>query len=352
LNKQRTGIILANTGTPSAPTPAAVKLYLKEFLSDDRIRPMNKAAWSIILNACILPTRSKKSAQKYKQIWTPEGSPLSVFMQSAAQKLAVHLAQTGHNTPVAWAYTYGSPSIEQAFKSLIAEGVTRIIVLPMYPQSAHSTTSCVAAGVKAAQAKTQFTGNVSVIGNYFDNSTYIQSIANSITRAGFDAVRGDTLLMSYHSVPLADIAQGDTYNTQTQQTSKLIAGALNLSANQWQVSYQCRFDKARKWLSPFTANTLTAFANKNAQALNAAPQEFSRIFMVCPNFSIDCLETLYDINIVFKETYIRALAAGTQTPECIPAQAFTYVPCLNNSPAQIETLASVLAPHISPTQGN
>lgn len=329
----RTGVLLVNTGTPDEPTPRAVKRYLRRFLTDKRIVPMNRLVWGCILNLFILPKRSKASAAKYREIWTPQGSPFQIAHEKLAAGLQDHYREKGCDTRVALAMSYGEPGVLRALRSLKEEGCERLVVLPLYPQSAYSTTGAVRDGVARAVRKARWQGSVEIIDNYHDNSVYIRAMAASIKNAGFDPQGTDRVLFSYHSIPLKDIDDGDTYELQTGATSLYVAGELGLDRKRWTVSYQSRFDKGRDWLRPFTKDTLRLWATAGE----------GRVFFVCPNFAVDCLETLYDVKHDLAPFFHEA---AREAGEPKRAEDFEYVPCLNASKAHLSVLVDVLKPYV------
>jgi ferrochelatase len=329
------GILLVNTGTPESPTPEATKRYLAEFLMDPCIRPLHPLPWWCILHGAILPKRSVASAKKYEHIWTPFGSPLEIEMTKLAQGLQAFYTERELAYTVLHAQSYSNPRIASALATFKERGISHVIVLPLYPQSAYSTTGSVRGILKKAQASAGFTGTLEVIDNYHNDAAYIQALAESIRAAGFNPASNDLLLFSYHSIPLVDIEEGDTYPIQTETTAQLVARELGITPERWALGYQCRFDKSRTWLSPYSKDLLDEWAQtagKNA-----------RVFMVCPNFSIDCLETLYDISLAIEPEYRKRLE---QACESTPAEdAFTYIPCLNSSKAHVEVLNHVISPY-------
>ncbi|WP_165056272.1 MULTISPECIES: ferrochelatase [unclassified Adlercreutzia] len=381
--RARTGVLLVNTGTPEEPTPAAVRAYLGRFLMDPRIAPMNRVLWWCILHLFILPKRAVASAEKYQAIWTPEGSPLIVAHERLSQGLAAYYRERGLDVEVHFAMSYSAPTLPHAVRDLRASGCDSLVVLPLYPQSAYSTTGAVSDGVARAVRKARFKGEVTVIDNYHDDPVYLRAIAASVKRAGFEVDSDDRLLFSFHSIPLSDIERGDTYELQTGATSLGVANELGLERRRWTVAYQCRFDKGREWLAPFASQKLASWAESGAR---------SRVFMVCPNFAVDCLETLYDVERELKPGYLAALraagagaegkgGAGAKRETSVPRvakgagaqgepgavrmakgagahaaravreapevrEAFTYVPCLNKSKAHLRVLAHVLAPYV------
>ena len=367
----RVGVLLANTGTPSEPTPKAVKAYLSQFLMDPRIVPMNRVAWWLLLHLCILRVRSKRSASKYQAIWTPEGFAFQRDHEKLVEGLNRFYQQRGLDIVVRLAMSYGTPTPREALAELQKAGCQRLVILPLYPQSAYSTAGAVKDAVTRAYAEMNWDVPMEVIDNYHDDSLYIKAIASSILHAGFRPESDDKLLMSFHSIPLKDIEQGDTYELQVGSSSLAIAGELGLPRERWTIAYQSRFDNGRMWLSPFTRNQLRSWA--------AAGMD-SRVFMVCPNFAVDCLETLYDVVYEIKPEYLTLkadyaqgrfqptdsdrnarsdsvvkaegkISGSRRNMQVDPTQwddsdEFIYVPCLNRSKAHVKVLAHVLAPHV------
>ena len=382
---RKVGVIIANTGTPEAPTRKAVKKYLSQFLMDPRICPMPRPVWWTLLHTHILGKRSRASAEKYEKIWTEEGSPLIAITTSLERGLNEYYADRGLPVMVRAGMSYGKPQIKRVVKELKEAGCTELVVLPMYPQSAFSTTGSVSDGVEKAVRRARFKGDVCLIDGYGEDATYVRAVAASIRNAGFSEESGDRLLFSYHSIPLKDIEAGDTYELQTGATSLAVAGELGLDRRAWTISYQSRFDKGRTWLSPFTRPTLERLAQ--------AAEPGSRLLMVCPNFSVDCLETLYDVPYELEPLYRAVLEGlevnaaeepgalentGKAASHCDDAhadlaaarrrrravedfhrgahrqrsdeEAFVYVPCLNRSKAHLKVLTAVLAPYVGDTE--
>ena len=332
-SSERLGVLLVNTGTPSEPTPKAVREYLAKFLMDPCIVPMNKVCWWLILHICILPSRGRKSAAKYEKIWTEEGSPLDVAHRGIQEKLSRALDEAGVDAVLRCGMSYSSPSVRECLEEMRAAGCARLVVLPLYPQSAYSTVGAVHGVFDRAMTEMRWQLPIDFIDNYHDDPVYLRSIADGIRAAGFDADSDDRLLFAFHSVPLVDIDNGDTYELQVDASCKAIAEQLGIGKGCYDIGYQCRFDKGREWLSPYVDEVLARLAETGT----------GRLFYVCPNFSVDCLETLYDVEYEHKPRYLEALrAAGVQPTE----ESSIYVPCLNDSPAQIETLYHVLEPHL------
>ena len=328
-----TGVLLVNTGTPEAPKPHAVRRYLSRFLMDKRIRPMHALPWWFILHLAILPKRGKASAEKYREIWTKDGSPFVLAHEKLALALERALQDESDEVYVRYAMSYSKPRVRDALRELRGAGCTKVVVLPLYPQSAFSTTGAVRDAVDCALRRLHWRPDLQFVDNYHQNATYISALAALIRHTGFDPTSNDRLLFSFHSIPCVDIEAGDTYELQTSASSLLIASELGLERKRWTIGYQCRFDKGRDWLEPYTTDVLRrwAFAGEG------------RVFMVCPNFAVDCLETLYDVNRELKPHYYRCvMEAGNNAGE----RSFTYVPCLNSSKAQVKVLAAVLQPYV------
>lgn len=315
----RHGVIIANTGSPDAPTPKAVREYLSEFLVDPRIRPMHPLVWGMILNAFILPKRGVASAHKYEQIWTDGGSPLKVHMESLARKLQGAL---GEGFAVRYAMSYGSPSMKGALEGLRDAGCEKVTVVALYPQSAYSTSYVVEDKLREGLDALGWEPEVGFVREYSERPLYYEAVARSISDAGFQPER-DQLLMAFHSIPMKDIKAGDTYADQVELSGKMIAERLGAPDESWQVGFQSRFDKSRAWLGPTTTEVLGRLDGGR------------RLFVVTPNFSIDCLETLYDIEVELRDAWFAANPGANGAD-------FIYVPCLNDSEAQVGLLRSIV----------
>lgn len=322
-----TACLLINLGTPEAPTAPAVRRYLKEFLSDPRVVEIPRALWWPILNGIILNVRPKKSAQKYASIWMPEGSPLKVHTEKQAQGLQAALNEAGHQIKVDYAMRYGQPSIPTVLSRLKAEGCTRILLLPLYPQYAASTTATAFDAAYAWANRTRNQPAFRTVRNFADDPAYIAALAASVREhwASAGALGEDgRLLMSFHGVPRVTLEQGDPYHCECQKTGRLLAEALNLRQEQYQVTFQSRFGRAQ-WLQPYTAETLAEWGK----------QGLPRIDLICPGFPADCLETLEEIALEGKATF---LGAGGGT--------FHYIPCLNEREDWIQALARLAIRHL------
>lgn len=321
----RTAILLCNLGTPDAPTPQAVRRYLAEFLSDHRVVEIPRLLWLLILHGIILRVRPAKSAAKYASIWTPEGSPLKVWTQKQAKLLQGWLGQRNHHVKVRWAMRYGSTSIASQLDALKAEGVTRILIVPAYPQYSATTTASVFDAVYDWAQHTRALPELRFVNHYHDDAGYIAALAASIQRHWKAHGRPDQLVMSFHGVPERTLQLGDPYHCECLKTARLLAERLGLGKEQFKVTFQSRLGRA-KWLEPYTEPSLKALAKAGVQ----------RVDVVCPGFSSDCLETLEEIAMEGRAAFL--LAGG---------KAFGYIPCLNDDPEWITALCNLTQQHLA-----
>jgi protoporphyrin/coproporphyrin ferrochelatase len=304
----KTGILLVNLGTPDAPTTEAVRPYLKQFLSDPRVVEIPKAVWWPILNGIILNTRPKKSAAKYASIWLKEGSPLRVYTEKQASLLQGYLSQrTKAPFVVDYAMRYGNPGIPEVLRKLKEQNCQRILVVPMYPQYAASSTGTAFDIVFAELQQMRNTPALRTIKNFHDHPGYIKALANNINEYWMRNGRPEKLVMSFHGLPQFSLDKGDPYHCECHKTGRLLAYELGLKPEQYFVSFQSRFGKA-EWLKPYTTATLKELGKKKTK----------RVDVVCPGFVADCLETLEEIAIEGKEDFQHA--GGGE---------YHYIPCLN-----------------------
>lgn len=326
----RTAILLCNLGTPDAPTPAALRRYLAEFLGDHRVVEIPKPIWWLILHGIILRTRPAKSAAKYASIWTPEGSPLKVWTQRQAEQLQAQLQAGGHAVTVRYAMRYGQPSVAAQLDALKAEGVTRVLVLPAYPQYSGTTTASVFDAVYQWAGRVRTLPELRFVNHYHDDAGYISALAQQVRNHWQTHGQAEQLVMSFHGVPQRTLTLGDPYHCECYKTARLLAEQLGLDASRFKVTFQSRFGKA-KWLEPYTEPTLAQMARSGIR----------RVDVVCPGFTSDCLETLEEIAQEARAAFLQA--GGTD---------FHYIPCLNDSPDWIEALARLAAQHLAgwPTQ--
>ncbi|WP_019141823.1 ferrochelatase [Noviherbaspirillum massiliense] len=328
----RTAIVLANLGTPEAPTAPAVRRYLKEFLSDPRVVEIPKAVWWFILHGLILPFRSRQSARKYASIWTDEGSPLKVHTEKQALLLRGYLGEQGHEVQVVHAMRYGAPSLPGVLQQLKSEGCDRILVLPAYPQYSATTSASIFDVVQDHLRWVRNVPELRLVKHYHDDEGYVDALAASIRDYWGMHGRPDQLVMSFHGLPKRSLLLGDPYHCECQKTARLVAERLQLAEGQYVVTFQSRLGRA-EWLQPYTAPTLETLAKNGV----------GRVDVVCPGFVADCLETLEEIAIEGKHAFLTA--GGKQ---------FHYIPCLNESPRWIAALSNIAERHMSgwPTRTN
>jgi ferrochelatase len=321
---QTVGVLLVNLGTPDAPTAPALRRYLAEFLSDPRVVEIPRLAWWPILHGIILNTRPAKSAAKYATVWMPEGSPLAVWTQRQASALQAELAARGHRLIVRPAMRYGQPSIASVLDALRAEGASRVLVLPLYPQYAAATTASVGDKVGEWARGARRVPELRFVGEYHDDPGYVAALAARVREHWAAQGRGERLVLSFHGVPHRTLLLGDPYHCQCHKTARLLAEALGLAAGEMIVTFQSRFGKAR-WLEPYTEPTLCALAAGGVK----------RVDVMCPGFVSDCLETLEEIGEEARDAF---LGAG--------GEAFHYIDCLNARPDWIGALAGVAERHL------
>ncbi len=307
---ETTGVLLVNLGTPAAPTAQAVRPYLKQFLGDPRVVEIPRLLWWLILNGIILNVRPKKSAAKYASVWLKEGSPLRVYTEKQAMLLKDFLAErTRAPLIVDFAMTYGNPSIADAIDRLKRQNCQRILIVPLFPQYAASSTAPVFDQVFSTLQQMRNLPALRTIKHFHDNAGYIKALAAKINDYWNQNGRPEILLMSFHGVPQYTLDKGDPYHCECHKTGRLLAEALGLQKDQYRVSFQSRFGRA-EWIKPYTTATL----------LELGKLKTRRVDVVCPGFVADCLETLEEIAMEGKEDFQHA--GGGE---------YHYIPCLNDS---------------------
>jgi ferrochelatase len=321
----KTAVLLVNLGTPDAPTAAAVRRYLKQFLSDPRVVEIPKAAWWFILHGVILPLRSSKSAAKYAAIWSKEGSPLKAHTEKQAALLRGYLGERGHAVVVDYAMRYGNPGLPAVLDRLKADGCDRILILPAYPQYSGTTTASVWDDVFQHFAGVRNIPELRLVKHYHDHAGYLQALKASVLAYWDRHGRPDKLVMSFHGVPKRTLMLGDPYHCECLKTARLLAAALGLGEGDYVATFQSRFGKA-EWLQPYTAPTLVQLAREGV----------GRVDVMCPGFTSDCLETLEEIAMEGRTEF---LTAG--------GKDFHYIPCLNDSPVWIGALADLTEQHLA-----
>jgi ferrochelatase len=317
----KTGILLINLGTPEAPTAKAVRPYLKEFLSDPRVVELPRWLWWPILNGIILTFRPGKSAQKYAQIWTSEGSPLKVHTERQTKLLKGVLGEKSRGAYVIdYAMRYGAPSVASIISKLKHEGCSRILVVPLYPQYAASSSASALDAVFDTLTHTRDQPALRTITSFHDHPDYIAALAQSVHDHRMLQGRGDILVMSFHGIPRKSVEQGDPYQQQCLATGELLAQALGLSKEQYRITFQSRFGAA-EWLKPYTADSLAELGKSG----------INRVDVICPGFVADCLETLEEIAMEGKATFLNA-----------GGKEFSYIPALNERPDWIAALTDIV----------
>ncbi|MEW5943928.1 MAG: ferrochelatase [Pseudomonadota bacterium] len=317
----RVGILLINLGTPEAPTKEALRPYLRQFLSDPRVVEMPRALWWLILNGIILNTRPARSAEKYAQIWTREGSPLLVHTRRQAKLLQGYLGErTRAPLAVEFAMRYGKPGIAEGIAKLKEKGCDRILAFPLYPQYAASSTGSAFDGLFQALGQIRNVPEIRTIRHYHDHPGYIAALAQSVRDYWMQNGRPDKLLMSFHGTPRVSLDQGDPYHCECQKTGRLLAEALGLSAGQYVISFQSRFGRD-KWLQPYTQQTLERLGKEGVK----------RVDVACPGFAADCLETLEEIAMECKAAF---LSAG--------GKEYHYIPALNDRADWIQAMCAIV----------
>lgn len=319
------GVLLTNLGTPDAPTPAAVRRYLAEFLWDRRVVELPRPLWWPILHGLILRIRPARSARKYRAIWTPDGSPLLAISRRQAAALAATLAERCPGpVRVAVGMRYGNPSIASALAELRAANVQRLLVLPLYPQYSAATVASTFDAVAAELKTWRWLPELRFITHYHDDPGYLDALAAHL-RAARAEPAGERLLFSFHGLPKRNLLAGDPYYCQCQKTARLVAERLGLQPDRWAVAFQSRFGRT-EWLQPYTSTLLADWARAGVRSVD----------VICPGFAADCLETLEEIALENRQIF---LDAG--------GKHYRYLPALNDDPAHIAVLAGLIGRHAS-----
>jgi ferrochelatase len=322
-SQSRLGILLVNLGTPDAPSTAAVRRYLAEFLWDPRVIEMPRALWWLILHGIILRIRPAKSAHAYQKVWTAAGSPLMVESRALTDALAARLqGRLGDRVRVELAMSYGNPSIRDALERLRRDNVQRLLVLPMYPQYSATTTASIFERVTAELARWRWIPELRIVNQYWEEDAYIAAIADSI-EAHWQQHGRKHLLFSFHSIPKRYFLAGDPYHCFCQATARRVAERLGLDKGDWSIAFQSRFGR-EEWLRPYADLLLLDYARQGPK----------RVTVVCPGFAADCLETLEEISMQNRDAF---LSHG--------GEAFDYVPCLNSSAPQVGLYEQLVLKH-------
>jgi ferrochelatase len=316
----KVGVLLVNLGTPEAPTPEAVRRYLKQFLSDQRVVEIPPLVWQPILRAVVLNSRPQKSAKAYAKVWTDKGSPLAFFTIAQAEALAARLGDAAH---VRYAMRYGEPAIGPELVAMKEAGCDRILIAPLYPQYSSATTGTVQEEAYAALSKLRWHPAIRTLPAYHDDPAYIAALKASLeaSLAKLDFTP-DALVISFHGMPERTLYLGDPYHCQCQKTARLLSDAMG---RELVVSFQSRFGRA-KWLEPATDETIARLAQEGKK----------KLAIFAPGFSVDCLETLEELAMEGKEQFEEA--GGTH---------YAYLPCLNDSVPGMDMLENIVRRELS-----
>ncbi|SFM56498.1 ferrochelatase [Marinobacter zhejiangensis] len=323
---ERLGVLITNLGTPDEPTPGALRRYLKEFLSDPRVVEVPRLLWWLILNGVILRIRPRRSAEAYRKVWKEDGSPLLIHTKNQCQAISERLhAKYGDHVVVRYAMRYGNPSIASALDDLQAQGVRRLVVLPLYPQYSASTSASTFDALSRDYRQRRWLPDLRFISHYPDYPPYIEAMASQIEAFWAANGRSNMLLLSYHGVPLKYLHRGDPYHCECHKTSRLLAERLGLGADQYMTTFQSRFGR-EPWLQPYTDETLKSLPAKGVKSVD----------VFCPGFSADCLETIEEIDEENREYFLEA-----------GGDSFAYIPALNSEPAHIDALVQLIEDNLS-----
>jgi ferrochelatase len=316
------GVLLVNLGSPQAPNAAAVRSYLREFLSDPRVVELPRILWWPILHGFVLRIRPRASAERYAQVWMSEGAPLKVHTERQTKLVRGYLGERAKQLPVVadYAMRYGSPSIAGRIGELKLHHCNRLLVVPLYPQYSASTTASVVDAVTRCLAGMRNQPALRTVRSFHDHPGYIGALAQSVRDYWMKNHRPDILVMSFHGVPRRTLDKGDPYHCECQKTGRLLAEALALRPEQYRITFQSRFGRA-EWLKPYTADVLKELGRQKA----------GRVDVICPGFVADCLETLEEIAIEGKAIYLKA-----------GGREFHAIPCLNERDDWIHALTDIV----------
>jgi ferrochelatase len=322
----RVGVLLTNLGTPAAPEKKQLRAYLKQFLADPRVVEIPRLLWWFILHGVILNIRPARSAASYRSVWTDRGSPLLFHTQDQAEALQATLSrQFGDKVVVDFAMRYGQPSIAGVMRGMLQRGVTKLLVLPLYPQYCGATTGSTFDALAADFTRRRCLPELRFVNHYHDHSAYINALADSIRAYRAEHGSADKLLFSYHGIPQRYADEGDPYHRECLATTRLVAAALGLNETDYLSTFQSRFGR-EAWLKPSTDETLKGLPGQGVKSVQ----------VICPGFAADCLETLEEIGVENRDYF---LAAG--------GERYDYIPCLNSEPGHISALTALVTQHMA-----
>ncbi|GAB58639.1 ferrochelatase [Rheinheimera nanhaiensis] len=315
------GILITNLGTPDAPTPTALKRYLKQFLSDPRVVEVPRLLWWLILNGVILRIRPRRSAKAYATVFTEQGSPLLFHTQAQRDAIDARLKQDGlKDVVVDFAMRYGNPSFDSVLETMLARGVRKLLVVPLYPQYSASTSASSFDELARNFMRRRWLPDLRFVSHYPDYPPFISAAADKIRQHWQQHGRADKLILSYHGIPKRYLLNGDPYHCECYKTSRLIAEQLGLGKDEYLTTFQSRFGR-EEWLKPYTDDTLKALPAQGVKSV--------QIF--CPGFSADCLETIEEIGEENKEYFLQAGGTG-----------YEYISALNAEPQHIDALCQLI----------
>lgn len=321
-SESKLGVILVNLGTPSEPTAAGVRSFLREFLGDPRVVELPRLLWWPILYGIILPFRSPKVAKLYQEIWTADGSPLKVITEKQTAALAKRF--DSESVEVAYAMTYCGPRLDDVIDQLEQKGCNNILILPLYPQYSATTTASIYDQCAKRQLSQRDVSDLTIHKYYFDQAGYIEALAESVKEYWAAHGQPNKLLFSFHGIPKRCVDRGDPYQSHCQMTAERVAKHLRLERSQWEISYQSRLGKA-EWLKPYTDLLLTEWAQNGIE----------KVHVICPAFSSDCLETIEEIDGENRELFLEN-----------GGKEYGVVPCLNDSQRHIDVFERIVRQYL------
>lgn len=314
---KKVGILITNLGTPDSPDKKGLKKYLRQFLSDRRVVDYNRVLWKIILYGIILNIRPRKSAEAYREIWTENGSPLLVNMMDIVDRLGKHYK---NNVYIQLGMRYGNPSIESALNYFKTKNINKILVFPLYPQAGSPTNSSTLDEISNVFSKWPWVPNLRFINGYHDRNDYISALSKSIMSAVSDTSEIEKIIFSFHGMPMRYLKEGDPYYCFCHKTARLLAEDLELKSNQHSLAFQSRFGR-EEWLQPYIDEEIENYGKIGVKKLH----------VISPGFSVDCLETLEEIEIQYNDLFREN-----------GGEELLYIPCLNNSDDHINLIKNIL----------
>jgi ferrochelatase len=322
-NPVRLAVLLVNLGTPDAPDVPAVRRYLAEFLADPRIVELPRWLWRLILHGYILRTRPSRSARAYRKVWTPAGSPLEVETRGLAAALQARLDPAATRIRVSHAMRYGRPSIPARLAELGGQGMQRLLVVPLFPQFSATTTASALDAVGLCFRQWRRPPEWRFVGDYHEDPLHIEALARQVERHWQEQGRAQSLLLSFHGIPLRYVRAGDPYRDQCEATAARLRDRLGLDASSLRIAFQSRVGR-EPWLAPYTDRLLAELPGQGVNSVD----------VLCPGFAVDCLETLEEIAIGGRNQFLAA--GGLQ---------FRYIDCLNSNDGQVDALEALVRRH-------